>query len=139
MALAVMASYKAASTCRVAKCAAEDQWLLNGNLGPVIDPVLWKRLFNGIRVYKGTTFKEKSAILTSQVREDRIYYGERRTFHHKCGVHNSGGPLWSAYWVETFGISRFYGEKSQQDDIALLPQSGWRHLGFERLYYASRH
>ena len=40
MALAVMASYKAASTCRVAKCAAEDQWLLSGNMGPVVDPVL---------------------------------------------------------------------------------------------------
>ena len=40
MALATMASYKAANTCRVAKCAAEDAWLLNGNTGPVIDAVL---------------------------------------------------------------------------------------------------
>ena len=40
MALATMASNKAASTCRVAKCAAEDAWLLNGNIGPVIDAVL---------------------------------------------------------------------------------------------------
>ena len=40
MALATMASHKAASTCRVAKCAAEDSWLLNGNTGPVIDAVL---------------------------------------------------------------------------------------------------
>ena len=30
MALATMASYKAASTCRGAKCAAEDAWLLSG-------------------------------------------------------------------------------------------------------------
>ena len=40
MALATMASYKAASTCRVAKSAAEDTWLLNGNIGPVVDAVL---------------------------------------------------------------------------------------------------
>ena len=40
MALATMASYKAASTCRVAKSAAEDAWLLSGNRGPVIDAVL---------------------------------------------------------------------------------------------------
>ena len=40
LALAVMASYKAASTCRVAKCAAEDSLLLGGNSGPVINPTL---------------------------------------------------------------------------------------------------
>ena len=40
LSLAFMASYKAASTCRVAKCAAEDAWLLSGNTGPVIDAVL---------------------------------------------------------------------------------------------------
>ena len=40
MALATMASYKAASTVRVAKCAAEDAWLLGGNKGPIIDAVL---------------------------------------------------------------------------------------------------
>ena len=72
-----MTSYKAASTCRVAKIAAEDQWLLNGNLGPIIDAVLWKRMFNGIRVYKGTTYKEKSAILPSQVRKKIAFIMER--------------------------------------------------------------
>ena len=77
MALATMASYKAASTCRVAKCAAEDQWLLNGNLGPVVDAVLWKRMYRGIQVYKGTTFKEKTAILPSQVRKKIAYIMER--------------------------------------------------------------
>ena len=40
MALSIMASYKAASTVRVAKCAAEDTWLLTGNVGPVVDAVL---------------------------------------------------------------------------------------------------
>ena len=40
MALATMASYKAASTVRVAKSAAEDAWLLGGNKGPIIDAVL---------------------------------------------------------------------------------------------------
>ena len=40
LALAFMASYKAASTCRVAKCAAEDAWLLSGNSGPIINPTL---------------------------------------------------------------------------------------------------
>ena len=42
MALATMASYKAASTCRVAKSAVEDAWLLNGS--PVNDSILWKRM-----------------------------------------------------------------------------------------------
>ena len=68
MALATMASYKAASTCRVAKCAAEDAWLLSGNTGPVVDATLWKRIFKGIRVYKGKTFSEKTAVLPAQVR-----------------------------------------------------------------------
>ena len=69
MALATMASYKAAGTCRVAKSAAADVWLLNGNKGPVIDPVLWKRMFKGIELYKGRTFADKIAVLPSQVRE----------------------------------------------------------------------
>lgn len=42
MASATMASYKAASTCRVAKSAVEDAWLLNGS--PVNDSILWKRM-----------------------------------------------------------------------------------------------
>ena len=66
MALATMASYKAASTCRVAKSAAEDAWLLNGNKGPVIHSVLWKRMYKGIEVYKGRIFAEKKAVLPSQ-------------------------------------------------------------------------
>ena len=69
MALAFMASYKAASTCRGAKCAAEDAWLLQGNKGPVVDPVLWKRMYKGIQVYKGTKLADKVAILPAQVRE----------------------------------------------------------------------
>ena len=36
MALATMASHKAATICRVAKCAAEDSWLLSRNTGAVI-------------------------------------------------------------------------------------------------------
>ena len=40
MALATMVSYKAATTVRVAKFAAEDAWLLGGNKGPIIDAVL---------------------------------------------------------------------------------------------------
>ena len=42
MALAIMASHKAASSCRGDKSFAEDAWLLHGNKGPIIDPVLWK-------------------------------------------------------------------------------------------------
>ena len=48
-----IASYKATSTIRCAKCAAEDAWLLNRNRGPVIDQRLWKRMYEGIQVYKG--------------------------------------------------------------------------------------
>ena len=80
MALATMASYKSAATCRVAKCAAEDEWLLKGNQGPVIDPVLWKRMYKGIQVYKGRSFADKSAILPSQVRI-KIEYMTRRGEH----------------------------------------------------------
>ena len=68
MGLATMASHKAAATCRVSKSAAEDAWLLAGNRGPVIDPVLWKRMFRGIEVYKGPKFKANVAVLPSQVR-----------------------------------------------------------------------
>ena len=96
MALAVMASYKAASTCRGAKSAAEDAWLLQGNKGPVIDPVLWKRMYKGIRVYKGTTLTDKVAISPTQVRkkiEHMIMKGEHVTLNgasiilaELCGV-----------------------------------------------------
>ena len=75
-----MASQKAAATCRGAKSAAEDEWLLNGNQGPVIDSVLWKRMYKGIQVYKGRTFAEKSTILPSQVRV-KIEYMIRRRAH----------------------------------------------------------
>ena len=73
MALATMASYKAASTCRGAKSAAEDAWLLSGHRGPVIDQTMWKRMYKGIEVYKGRTYAEKSAVLPSQVREKIEY------------------------------------------------------------------
>ena len=69
MALAFVASYKAADTCRVAKCAAEDAWLLSGNSGPIVDAVLWKRMYRGIQIYKGRTYAEKSAVLPSLVRK----------------------------------------------------------------------
>ena len=73
MALATMASYEAASTCRGAKCAAEDAWLLSGNTGPIVDAFLWKRMYNGIRVYKGQSLAEKTDILPSQVRKKMQY------------------------------------------------------------------
>ena len=78
MALAVMASYKAASTCRVAKCAAEDAWLLSGNIGPVVDPILWKRMYKGIQVYKGTRLADKVAILPYQVRKKIVHMMQQR-------------------------------------------------------------
>ena len=69
MALAFMASYKAASTCRGAKSAAEDAWLLQGNTGPLVDSVLWKRMYKGIQVYKGTKLADKVVISPLQVRK----------------------------------------------------------------------
>ena len=80
MALALMASHKAASTCRGAKSAAEDSWLLLGNGGPIIDPILWKRMFKGIEIYKGRTYAEKIAVLPSQVRR-KIQYMVARGEH----------------------------------------------------------
>ena len=73
MALATMASYKAASTVQVAKSAAEDAWLLGGNKGPIIDAVLWKRMYKGILVYKGTKLTEKTAIFPRQIRKNINY------------------------------------------------------------------
>ena len=73
MALATMASYKAASTVRVAKSAAEDAWLLSGNRGPIIDAVLWKRMYKGLLVYRGTTIAEKTAIFPAQIKEKIEY------------------------------------------------------------------
>ena len=35
----------------------------------MIDPVLWKRMFKGIEVYKGRIFADKIAVLPAQVRE----------------------------------------------------------------------
>ena len=58
MVLATMASYKAASTVRVAKSAAEDAWLLNGNKGPIIDAVLWKRMYKGLLVYRAMVVRK---------------------------------------------------------------------------------
>ena len=78
MALATMASYKAATTCRVAKSAAEDAWLLQGNTGPIIDAVLWKRMYKGIEVYKGNKLAEKVAILPSQVKAKIVYMLKQR-------------------------------------------------------------
>ena len=86
MGLATMASYKAASTCRVAKCAAEDAWLLSGNTGPIIDAVLWKRMRKGILVYKGTSLKEKSAVLPYQVRKKIQYMISRNEHLHINGA-----------------------------------------------------
>ena len=82
MALATMASHKAVSTCRGTKSAAEDEWLLLGNKGPIIDPVLWKRMYKGIQVYKGRSFADKIAVMPSQVRrkvEYMIARGEHLT------------------------------------------------------------
>ena len=86
MALATMASHKAAPTCRVAKCAAEDAWLMNGNRGPVIDTVMWKRMYKGIEVYKGRTFAEKSAVLPCQVRRKIEYMIERKEHYTITGA-----------------------------------------------------
>ena len=73
-----MASNKAASTCLVAKCAAEDSWLLNANTGPVTDTVLWKRMYKGIEVYKGRTYADKATVLPSQIRRKIQHMMERR-------------------------------------------------------------
>ena len=78
-----MASHKAASTCSVAKCAAEDAWLLSGNSGPIIDAVLWKRMYRGIQVYKGISLKEKSTLLPCQVRKKIQYMISRDEHLHK--------------------------------------------------------
>ena len=87
MALATMASYKAASTVRVAKSAAEDSWLLGGNKGPVIDAVLWKRMYKGILVYKGTKLAEKTAVFPRQIRRKIEYMlknDEHNTINGAC-------------------------------------------------------
>ena len=76
--MALMASHTAASTCRGVKSAAEDVWLLLGNGGPIIDPVLWKRMFKGKEIYKGRSFAKKIAVMPSQVRAKIPYMVSRR-------------------------------------------------------------
>ena len=75
-----MASCKAASTYRGAKCAVEDAWLLGGNIGPIVDAFLWKRMYNGIRVYKGQSWPvfrgEDGYIMFAGAEKDTI---------HDCG------------------------------------------------------
>ena len=46
---------------------------MNGNRGPIIDVILWKRMYKGIEVYKGRTYTEKSAVLASQVQKKEEY------------------------------------------------------------------
>ena len=48
------------------------------NLGPVIDPILWKRMHKGMRVYKGRTFADKAAVMPGQVRRKVQYMMSRR-------------------------------------------------------------
>lgn len=59
---------------------AEDSWLLAGNKGPVIDVVLWKRMYKGITVYKGASLAEKTAVVPAQVRKkiEFIIQGRQR-------------------------------------------------------------
>ena len=58
MALAMMASYKAASTSRVAKCATEDVWILSESTCALIYAVLRKRWHKGIGFYMDQTFAD---------------------------------------------------------------------------------
>ena len=129
MVLATIASYKAASTCRGAKCAAEDAWLLSGNLGPVIDAFLWKRMYNGIRVYKGQSLAEKTAILPSQVRK-KMQYMIARGEH--CTI-NGASILLAELCGVLLGLRRgehFASKESNPDMTTLLcfqnlAGSGW--------------
>ena len=119
MALATMASYKAASTCRGAKSAAEDAWLLSGNVGPVIDAFLWKRMYNGIRVYKGQSLAEKTAILPSQVRK-KMQYMMARDEH--CTI-NGASILLAELCGVLLGLRRgehFASKESNPDMTTLL-------------------
>ena len=58
--------------------------MLQGNTGPVIDAVLWKRMYKGMQVYKGTKLADKVAILPTQVRkkmEHMMSKGEHLTIN----------------------------------------------------------
>ena len=55
--------------------------MLSGHRGAIIDPILWKRMYRGIQVYKGRTFKEKTAVMPSQVRE-KIEYMIKKGEHY---------------------------------------------------------
>ena len=81
-----MASYKAASTCSEAKSAAEDNWLLFGNRGRIIDTVLWKWIRRGIiEVYKGRKFANKIAVLSGQ-EEDWLYDTTARALDNQATI-----------------------------------------------------
>ena len=53
--------------------------MLQGNKGPVVDPVLCKRMYKGIQVYKGTKLADKIAISPAQVRGKIEYMIDRES------------------------------------------------------------
>ena len=130
LALATMASSKAASTCRVAKCAAEDEWLLNGNEGPIIDSTLWKRMYRRIQVYKGRSFADKSAVLPC-AQEGWIHGVQKGTHHGHWRFYHLGRTLWGLAWITALRISCFIWEQAQSNDIIVLQEFGRIELGLK--------
>ena len=55
--------------------------MLSVHRGAIIDPVLLKRMYRGRKVYKGCTFKEKTAVMPSQVKEKIEKKGEHYTLN----------------------------------------------------------
>ena len=55
---------------RGSKSASE--YLLEGNIGQVVDAVIWKKLYKGIDVYMATKPADKMAFLPNQVRKKLV-------------------------------------------------------------------
>ena len=77
MALVSMTSHKVPTTSRGTESAAEDAWLLLGNGSPIIDPVLWRRMFKGMEIYKTRSFVENIGEMPAQVRGEMQYMVSR--------------------------------------------------------------
>ena len=77
--------------------------MLSGHRGPVIDPVMWKRMYKGIEVYKGRVFADKAAVLPSQVREKIEYMIKTKEHLTITGASIIlAEPLWSVVGTSSF-------------------------------------
>ena len=114
-----MASYKTEATCRIANRAAEDAKLLQGNKGPVIDPVIWKSMYRVKQGYKGQPLPTRLQYDQRMGEEDQIHDGDGKAFDYRWSVHHFARALRCVTWTEAFGAVRVGRAKTQFEEFTL--------------------